>query len=103
MPDLNDMTKPELLELAKEQDLEGRSSMTKDELIAALSEGEPIELTQQMIVKLQELDLDDDVPESDAHRIAASHVLADAESADAPAPAPAAADDAGAGSNITDR
>lgn len=35
--DLNDMTKAELMDLAQDIDLEGRSQMTKDELIEALS------------------------------------------------------------------
>lgn len=34
---LNDLSKDELYELAVEADIEGRSSMTKDELITALS------------------------------------------------------------------
>jgi hypothetical protein len=33
---LDDLTKDELYELAQESDVEGRSGMTKDELIAAL-------------------------------------------------------------------
>lgn len=35
---LNDLTKDELLEKAREVDLEGRSDMTKDELVTALSD-----------------------------------------------------------------
>ena len=37
-PNPNDMTKDELYEVASDFDIEGRSSMTKDELIDALSE-----------------------------------------------------------------
>lgn len=36
-PDLDSMTKEELYQMAQEQDLEGRSSMSKDELVKALS------------------------------------------------------------------
>ena len=36
--DLQDMTKDELYDLAQEREVPGRSSMTKDELVAALSE-----------------------------------------------------------------
>ena len=36
--DVDNMTKDELMELAREKDVTGRSSMTKDELAAALRE-----------------------------------------------------------------
>jgi hypothetical protein len=41
MTNLADMTKDELLELARDRNVEGRSSMTKDELIAALAALDP--------------------------------------------------------------
>jgi hypothetical protein len=39
MTDFNTMHKDELLEEARKQNIEGRSSMSKDELIAALGGG----------------------------------------------------------------
>lgn len=40
MADLNEMTKEELLEEAKRLDIEGRSTMNKDELLAAVQQAQ---------------------------------------------------------------
>jgi hypothetical protein len=47
-------TKEELLELAREREIEGRSGMTKDELIAALR-GEVIEAAPEEKVRPEEV------------------------------------------------
>jgi hypothetical protein len=49
MTDLTDRTKDELLDLARDRDLEGRSAMTKDELIAALGPEETFEPEEEAL------------------------------------------------------
>ena len=52
-----DRTKEELLELARDRDIEGRSSMTKDELIAALRGEVLVEEEEEVAEEVEEVEL----------------------------------------------